>query len=80
VEEASNLILFEGDKELIELLDKLGMNVEESKVFTSDGNPAKCDCCEEQITVENFGTLMPGSEYFYCSNPACIMKYYAKTL
>ena len=80
VNEASSMILFDSNEQLEKILKSLEMRVKDSKVYGTDGELAKCDCCDEPITITNLGTLMPGSEYFYCDNPACMMKYYVRTL
>lgn len=80
LKEASNLILFESDSDLRELLDSIGLEVKGDRVFDSDGKAAECDGCEDEITVLNLGSLMPGSEHFYCNKPGCALKYYARTL
>jgi len=80
LKEAPNLILFDSDAELRDLLDSLGLEIKGDAVFDSEGKKAVCDGCEDEITVQTLGSLMPGSEHFYCNKPGCALKYYARTL
>lgn len=80
VVEAPNLILFESEGELKPLLESIDIKVREEAVYRPNGDRAKCDCCGDDITLTNLESVMPGSEYFYCSKPECLLKYYERTL
>jgi hypothetical protein len=39
-----------------------------------------CECCQEPITKENLGNIVPGSRKFYCKEPSCFATYIQTTI
>lgn len=55
-----------------------GRKVIDGKIFDQDGSPSKCRKCEQQMTVENVGRILPGSIDLYCDDPTCFNDFSVK--
>lgn len=74
-----NLVVFENERQLERLLGKVGCSVEgDGRIKKRDGDYAHCSSCEEDIQVSNVGHILPGSQYFYCDDPVCVMDYLSR--
>lgn len=76
-----NLLVFKGKSDLLPVLTAMKLSTDgEGVIHREDGSVASCDGCELTITVENLGHILPGSQYFYCTDPACVVKYFTEHL
>ncbi len=71
-----NLVVFENEDELKQLLNRVGCKVQEdNEVIKSNGEKAICEGCQQAITIGNVGHVLPGSQHFYCDRPVCVLEY-----
>ena len=75
VHERLNLIIFNTKQHLLKLLDTLEINVDEENIIDKNNQLIECSCCEERITLDNLGNIMPGSKEFFCDDPTCLAEY-----
>jgi hypothetical protein len=73
------LILFE-EGEAEPLIEGYGYRVSQDGRILQDSSTVDCDCCDEPLTVENLGAVLPGSRYLYCTDPTCLSDYVAEVL
>ena len=66
------------------LLSSLGVKFEQrggyEVVLGVEGEPAKCDVCEKELTANNVGSMAKGSLKLFCDNPACFATHLAKNI
>lgn len=71
-----NLVSFENRGELERLLQIVGCSVNDrGLVEDPDAKVAHCASCESEIHVDHVGHVLPGSRYFYCDKPTCVIDY-----
>lgn len=71
-----NIVVFDTEAQLENILKQTGLKVDENKhVIDPKGEVIKCSSCNEEVTLEHLGHVLPGSYYVYCRNPICIMDY-----
>ena len=66
-------LAFEKDQ-IPDFLDTFGWTLQNGRLL-QEKKPLVCECCGEDVTVDNLGSVMPGSLEVYCDNPACFAKY-----
>ena len=44
---------------------------------TSNNEPVKCEGCEKELKLSEFGHLVHGSKLFYCKSPYCFNHFLA---
>ncbi len=72
-----NLIIFDDEKQLREMLGVIGFLVDDDGVVTENGKPVICSGCERTLILNEIGHVMPPN-HFYCSSSVCIMDYYER--
>jgi hypothetical protein len=73
-----NLMVVENDENLRKILRKLDFEIRNDGRISENGNIQHCNCCGKEVSIKNFGNLMPGSLELYCDNPACLSDYVVK--
>lgn len=74
------LLVFKGAEDVPRFAQDFGFDINPRGYLEKDGKTIKCDCCETTLKSERLGTILPGSDIFYCDNPACLSKYVVKYL
>lgn len=69
-------------EDTVAILSKLNIKTEEIGKFKiildENGQPAKCEVCERELSTENLGNIAKGSNKLFCDNPACFATHLAK--
>lgn len=74
-----NLIMFENEEQLMNILKSLDINVDSSgNILDNQGQIEICPCCQTKITLNNLGNVMPGSRILYCDHSTCLVDYISK--
>lgn len=74
----TNMVLFRKE-DVDRVLSALDVSVQGERVLDHGGEPAICYTCGCDIKKSNLGNIMPGSQLFFCDNPACLAMHIAET-
>lgn len=69
------LVVFKGPDDVVKFSDDFGFKISKKGYLEKSGKPIKCDCCETYLKSDKLGTILPGSDIYYCDNKACLSKY-----
>jgi len=79
--EQTNMILFEKNqtKELLTNLDIFMRRIGEKEFILDDHREiARCEECENELTINNLGNIAKGSKLLFCDKPKCFASHLAK--
>ncbi len=68
-----NLIVF-SEEDIPDILNPLGYTVKDNKIYRDDQIKI-CDCCGNELSVDQVGNILPGSALLYCKDIACFTEY-----
>lgn len=69
------LVVFRGAEDVPKFSQDFGFEINGEGYLEKEGKIIKCDCCENDLKSNKLGTILPGSDIYYCDNAACLSKY-----
>ena len=73
-----NMVTFEED-EVDQVIDSFGLEIRNGRIYDGD-EVQNCHFCEKELTPENLGNVVPGSELTLCDSDSCFSMYLVKYL
>ena len=62
-------------EEAHQVIDSLGLVADQGGYLTKNGSRISCSCCGRGIKATRFGGVLPGSRYYVCDTPVCLVAY-----